>query len=327
MVGLVMPETTSRMVRYGFYLPEGFSLIALGASVDPLRIANMVVGEELFRYSIIGESLEIVRSSDGIGVAPDGKRGEQSDLDALFIVGPNPLPKALPLGVSDWLRDLARQGIALGGIDTGSYYLAKAGLLNGYRCTIHWEDQDILRETFPALVVSDRIYEVDRDRYTCSGGVSPLDMMAYLIKLVGGVGGLGTRVLEMLIADVRSKDHRQPRALQHYLGPRDERLGEALKVMLSNVEEKIGLKEVAGLAGLSQRQMERIFQARMGKAPSQVYTEVRLQRGRQLVCRTGIEIEEIARRVGFLSASHFTSRYRELFGCTPSADRLSYNQR
>ncbi|WP_176025918.1 AraC family transcriptional regulator, partial [Burkholderia vietnamiensis] len=139
-----------------------------------LRIANMVVGRRVYDYQLIAAHGDVVQSSDGIRVVPDVALTDNATFDAVFVVGPNPIPCKGIGAVIDWLRRQAGNGAALGGLDTGSYFLARAGLLNGYRCTIHWEDQDVLIEQFPKLTVSNRLYEVDRDRFTCSGGVAPL---------------------------------------------------------------------------------------------------------------------------------------------------------
>ena len=209
-----------RVTRYGFLLLNDFSLIALAAAVDPLRIANMIIGRKVYEYELIGVDHEVTRSSDGIRVVPDTAMADGGAYDAVFVVGPNPIPKKGIGAVLDWLRLQARHGVALGGLDTGSYFLARAGLLNGYRCTIHWEDQDALVEQFPRLTVSNRLYEADRDRYTCSGGIAPLDLMVHLLGAAPGSRSLAARVLELLVAERRSHEQRQRTSLRQYMGRR-----------------------------------------------------------------------------------------------------------
>jgi transcriptional regulator GlxA family with amidase domain len=200
--------------KYGFLLLDNFSLIALGAAVDPLRIANMIVGRRVYDYQLIGTGGDYAQSSDGIKVLPDATIADSGSFDAVFVVGPNPIPRKGIGAVLDWLRLHARSGTALGVLDTGSYFLARAGLLNGYRCTIHWEDQDVLLGQFPKLIVSNRLYEVDRDRYTCSGGVAPLDLMVHLLGMPPGSRSLAARVLELLVAERRSHEQRQRTSLR-----------------------------------------------------------------------------------------------------------------
>jgi transcriptional regulator GlxA family with amidase domain len=324
-----LPATTDglhdlRVTRYGFLLPDGFSLIALAAAVDPLRIANMIVGRKVYEYELIGVAHEPVRSSDGIRVVPDTAMADGGKFDAVFVVGPNPIPKKGIGAVLDWLRLQARHGVALGGLDTVSYFLARAGLLNGYRCTIHWEDQDALVEQFPRLTVSNRLYEVDRDRYTCSGGIAPLDLMVHLLGAVPGSRSLAARVLELLVAERRSHEQRQRTSLRQYMGAEHAKLEEALQYMENNVEEAIPVAEIAAYLQVSQRQLERWFSDRLGKTPAQAYIEIRLLRARQLLYRTSKPLEEVCARTGFASTTHFATRYKAQFQISPSADRRRY---
>jgi transcriptional regulator GlxA family with amidase domain len=242
----------------------------------------------------------------------------------VFVVGPNPIPRKGIGAVLDWLRLHARSGTALGGLDTGSYFLARAGLLNGYRCTIHWEDQDVLLGQFPKLIVSNRLYEVDRDRYTCSGGVAPLDLMVHLLGMPPGSRSLAARVLELLVAERRSHEQRQRTSLRQYMGAEHVKLDEALQIMESNVEEPLSVAEVASYLGVSQRQLERWFSERLGKTPAQAYLEIRLLRARQLLYRTGKPLEEVCARTGFASMTHFATRYKAQFQISPMADRRRY---
>ncbi|ACC75319.1 transcriptional regulator, AraC family (plasmid) [Paraburkholderia phymatum STM815] len=315
-----------RVTRYGFLLLDNFSLIALGAAVDPLRIANMLVERKVYEYRLIGAGNEYVCSSDGIRVLPDMSMAEAGKFDAVFVVGPNPIPRKGIGAVLDWLRYHARSGTALGGLDTGSYFLARAGLLNGYRCTIHWEDQDVLLEQFPRLTVSNRLYEVDRDRYTCSGGVAPLDLMVHLLGMPPGSHSLSARVLELLVAERRSHEQRQVTSLRQYIGAEHARLDEALQVMESNVEEPLSVAEIATFLDVSQRQLERWFQERLGKTPAQAYLEIRLLRARQLLYRTAKPLEEVCARTGFTSLTHFSTRYKTQFHISPMADRRRYQK-
>lgn len=313
-----------RVTKYGFLLLDDFSLIALAAAVDPLRIANTVVGRRVYDYQLIATGGDFVQSSDGICVRPNATMADSGSFDAVFVVGPNPIPRRGIGAVLDWLRLLARHGTALGGLDTGSFFLARAGLLNGYRCTIHWEDQDVLMEQFPMLTVSNRLYEVDRDRYTCSGGVAPLDLMVHLLGMPPGSRSLAARVLELLIAERRSHEQRQRTSLRQYMGAEHAKLDEALQVMESNVEETLTVAEIASYLRVSQRQLERWFHERLGKTPAQAYLEIRLLRARQLLYRTSQPLEEICARTGFTSMTHFATRYKAQFQIPPSVDRRRY---
>lgn len=312
--------------RLGFLLVPNFSLIALSSAVDPLRLANQALGYRAFDYVTISASKEPVVSSDGIRVLPDQVMGESSQFDTVFVIGPNPIPKQGYGETTRWLKKLAAQGISLGGIDTGSYFLAKAGLLNGYRCTIHWEDREILLEEFPQLIVSTRLVEVDRDRYTCSGGVSPLDLMTFLLRRPPGNRELAQQVSDLLIAHQRNPDENQSLPLRYRYTNLPQVLLEALELMESNVEEPLSPSEIADYLKISKRHLERQFQEFIKTSPARKYLEIRLARARLSITRTNRRIEEIAMSCGFSSTTHFITRYREIYNNTPQAERQALSR-
>lgn len=316
-------QNASGVQRFGFLLIPDFSLIALSSAVDPLRMANMILGRREFECVTIGLSDEPVLSSGGIRVLPDQVMGESSRFDTVFVIGPNPLPKHGYGDTTRWLRQLAAQGITLGGIDTGSYYLAKAKLLNGYRCTIHWEDRETLVKEFPELLVSSRLFEIDRDRYTCSGGVSPLDLMTLVLRRPPGSRELAQQVSDLLVSHQRSKDENQALPMRYRYGNMPAVLLEALEMMESNVEEPLSPVEIAGYLKVSRRQLERLFEQYIRTSPSRKYLEIRLARARLSVLRTTRRIDEIALLCGFAAPAHFITRYREVYGNTPMAERLA----
>nr|WP_294867227.1 GlxA family transcriptional regulator [uncultured Pseudogulbenkiania sp.] len=313
-----------RVSTFGFLLIKDFSLIALSTAVDPLRIANMVVGRKVYTFKLLSVDGDSVTSSDGIRVFTEGTIADNEVFDTVFVVGPNPIPQPRNLGITRWLRYQEGKGAALGGIDTGSYYLARAGLLDGYRCTIHWEDQDLLVERFPKLIVSNRLYEVDNKRYTCSGGVAPLDMMVQLISQPPGTRNLGARVLELLVAEKRSHEQRQRASLRQYQGTELPKLEEALQLMESNIEETLSIAEIAAYLTVSVRQLERWFHERLNKTPAQAYMEIRLLRARQLLYRTAKPLEEVCANTGFVSTTHFATKYKAQFEISPITDRKRY---
>lgn len=309
--------------RFGMLVVPNFSLIALSAVVDPLRLANGVLGHPVYRYEVIGPDREPVPSSDGIRVLPDRTLADGGDFDAVFVIGPNPIPKRGLGEVSNWLRRQGARGVALGGIDTGSYFLARAGLLDGYRCTIHWEDRDVLLERFPNMLVSNRLVEIDRDRFTCSGGVCPLDLMMILLSRPPGSRELAAQVSDLLVAQQRNPDELQSVPLRHRLAHAPAALVEALEMMENNVEEPLTPAEISNYLGISRRTLERLFEQQLGMSPSQKYQAIRLARARLLMLRSNRTLDEVAQATGFASLSHFIARYRAAFGRTPAAERAA----
>ncbi len=308
-------------VRFGFLLVPDFTLIGLGAAVDPLRLANMVARRTLYECVTLTMDGAPVRSSAGVCVQPDLAASKAVGLDAVFVVGPNPLPAAGTEAIIHWLRGLAGRGVALGGVDTGSYFLACAGLLDGYRATIHWEDMDALLDRFPRLVVSNKLYEVDRDRASCSGGIAPVEMMIHLIGLGSGGRKVASAVAELLVYERRGPDERQKTSLRDVSAASHPKLVEAIKLMECNIEEPLSMEELAAHMQFSARQLERLFRDTLACTPRQYYLQIRLERARQLLTRTNRPIADIVMACGFVSFAHFSHRYHAGFGISPSAER------
>lgn len=316
-------KSAANLQRFGFLLAPNFSLIALSSAVDPLRLANMALGYTAYEYVTVGLNDGPIASSDGIRVLPDQTTGQSGDFDAVFVVGPNPVPRIGYGEISRWLQRLASQGVALGGIDTGVYYLAKAGLLKGYRCTVHWEDKEALSQEFPELLVSSRLVEVDRDRYTCSGGVSPLELMTYLLRRPPGSRELAQQVSDLLVAHQRSPDESQSLPMRYRYSNLPGPLLDALEIMETNVEDPLTPSEIADYMKISRRQLERQFQDFLGTSPSRKYMEIRLAKARRSVLRTNRSIEEIAMSCGFATTSYFITRYRDAYANTPQSERMA----
>lgn len=307
-------------IRFGFLLVPGFTLVGFGAAVDPLRLANMVARRTLYQCVTLTLDGSSVRSSAGVCVTPDCAAADARELDGVFVIGPNPLPPSGSEAILHWLRDQAGKGVALGGVDTGSYFLACAGLLDGHRCTIHWEDMDALLDRFPRLVVSSKLYEVDRNRASCSGGIAPVEMMIHLIGLGGG-HKIASAVAELMIYERRGPDERQKTALRDVAASSHPKLVEAIKLMECNIEEPLTMEEIATHMQFSARQLERLFRETLNCTPRQYYLQLRLERARQLLTRTNRPIADIVMACGFVSFAHFSQRYHAGFGISPSADR------
>ena len=310
--------------RFGFFLMPNFTLIGLGSAVDPLRIANSVVNRKIYEFIIISITGGAVESSDGISIQADCSIEQCPRLDALLIVGPNPIPASGIDVLLRWLKHLGREGVALGGVDTGSYFLACAGLMDGYRCTIHWEDMDTLVEHFPRLIVSNKLFEIDRDRCSCSGGIAPLELMIQIIALGTGGRKLAVEVGDLLLAEHRGPNEIQRVPLRGVVSAGHPKLVEAVTLMESNIEEPLSMKEIAFHMESSARQLERLFRDNLKCTPTQYYFHLRLARARRLLMRTNRSVSDIAVACGFVSMTHFSSRYHSAFGASPREDRKKH---
>jgi len=311
---------------FGFVVVPNFSLIALSACADPLRIANSVLGKSVYRSVLLSVDGGLVASSDGIQVMTQHSLAQAPALDVVFVIGPNPIPKRGLRALAQWLKKMASQGLPLGGIDTGAYLMAQAGLLDGYRCTIHWQDHEALAEQFPQVLVTQHFFEVDRDRYTCSGGVAPLDLMTYLLTQPPGSRQLANEVANLLVVERRSLTDIQTVSIIHQERVTHPVAVEALRLMEANVSEPLTIAEIAQFANISLRSLQRLFQQQFAQSAERIYLDIRLAHARILVQRSDKTVREIALQTGFASPSHLTARYTPRFGAPPQKDRAQRRQ-
>jgi transcriptional regulator GlxA family with amidase domain len=291
-----------------------------------LRIANSVLGKSVYRSVLLSVDGGLVASSDGIQVMTQHSLAQAPVLDVVFVIGPNPIPKRGLRALTQWLKKMASQGLPLGGIDTGAYLMAQAGLLDGYRCTIHWQDHEALAEQFPQVLVTQHFFEVDRDRYTCSGGVAPLDLMTYLLTQPPGSRQLANEVANLLVVERRSLTDIQTVSIIHQERVTHPVAVEALRLMEANVSEPLTIAEIAQFANISLRSLQRLFQQQFAQSAERIYLDIRLAHARILVQRSDKTVREIALQTGFASPSHLTARYTPRFGAPPQKDRAQRRQ-
>lgn len=307
----------------GFLLLDNFTLISMAAAIEPLRMANQLAGRELYQWVTISLNGEPVRASDGVLVTPDHATSEKLVLGTVIVCGGVGVDRSILPEHLSWLKRQAKSSCRLGGVCTGSWALAKAGLLDGYEASIHWEYMVIMKETFPRVDSTDRLFCIDRDRPTASGGTAPLDMMLNLIGRDHS-RALSTAISEMFIYDlVRNEQDLQRVPLKHLFGSTQPKLLEIVALMEANLEEPICLDELAGYVFMSRRQLERLFQKHLLCSPSRYYIKLRLVRARRLLKQSPMSIVEVASACGFVSTSHFSKCYREFFGIPPRSERVS----
>jgi len=307
--------------KLGFLLVPNFSMMAFTSSIEPLRAANMLSGKGLYAWRTYSVDGGPVRASNDVEMIVDGSIDQANEVETLFVCAGLGAERFNDPAVSRRLRDFVRQGKAIGGVCTGTLALARAGLLDNYRCTIHWENVEAFAEDYPELEITATLFEIDRDRYTCSGGTAPLDMMMNSIAADHG-DDLALQAAELLLHhSVRHPHNTQRMPLQHRTGITHPKLLAAIAHMEAYVESPVPVHEVAQKVNLSNRQLERLFRERLGKPPSRYYLELRLHRARLLLTQTSMSVLQVAVASGFASASHFARCYRAQFNRTPSAER------
>ncbi len=307
--------------KVGFLLVPDFSMLAFSSAVEAMRSANRMSGKKLFEWFIASEDGGGVTASNGVEITAHGGLDNLSKCRMVFACGGIDIQRHATKNIINALRLSERRGAALGAICTGTYLLAKAGLIKGRRCTIHWENYDGLMEEFPDLDVTKDLFEIDDDRVTCAGGTAALDMMLHLIAQAHGAK-LAAAISEQFIHDrIRESHDRQRMELRSRLGVSHPKLLSVVAEMESNLEEPLAQTEIARRTALSTRQLERLFQKYLGTTPTRYYLNLRVGRARQLLRQTSMSILSVALACGFVSASHFSKCYRETYGCTPRAER------
>jgi len=308
-------------LHVGFLLMPEYTLSTFANAVGMLRMANRLSGRELYRWSVYSLTGEPVASSAGLEIQTSGALENTAEIKILLVCGGYNIKKYCSKLLTERLRAFAKRKVPLGGLCTGRYALAAAGLLDGYRCTIHWENLASMREEFPKLQLSSSLFAIDRDRYTCSGGISSIDLMLNLIASIHG-HQLVQQISEQFTCDrVRTEKDAQRAPLQYLIGASQPRLVDAVTLMESNIEEPLTLDEVANYVGISRRQLERLFNRYLHCAPSRYYLELRLSRARLLLLQTSIPVIDVAISCGFSTAPHFSKCYSDLYGKPPSNER------
>jgi transcriptional regulator GlxA family with amidase domain len=319
-----MPAASPQRIEpehFGFLLMPRFSSLPFTSAMEMLRAANRISGKPLYSWSVIAPDSGPAVASSGVRVLPDFSVEQVERIDNLIVVAGMEPERLNDKRVFNFLRRIARQGSRVGAVSTGSYVLARCGLLDGYRCTIHWENIPGFQEEFPHLEVTDELFEIDRNRFTCAGGTAALDLMLSVIALDHG-RELATACAEAFMHErIRDRHDPQRMALRARLGVSHPKLLKVIELMEGSLEEPLPRSQLAKKTGLSTRQLERLFRKYLQRTPTRYYLELRLQKARTLLLQTSLSVLDVALACGFVSASHFSKCYREFYAKTPRQER------
>ncbi|WP_339984979.1 GlxA family transcriptional regulator [Gymnodinialimonas ulvae] len=302
---------------FGFMLVPDFTLLAFSSALDPLRIANQLAQHPLYGWHVVSEDGAPVVSSTGLTVGVHGKLSDIADDLPLLVCSGNSWQKNVSQKAIAKIRMRARFGAQHGGICTGAGTLARAGLLAGKRFTLHWENQPGFTESFPDLVPTQNRFEEDGTMLTCGGGSAAAEMILDRIEKDYG-RDFAVLVADMCLNDPDPGGNRPQRSsLATALATRNPKLVSVVQQMYRHIEEPLLMDDLAELAGVSRRQLERHFRKFLGESPAKTYSKIRLDRGRSLLVETDMRVGEVAAATGFSSAQVFSRLYKERFGQTP----------
>ncbi|MEP1198349.1 GlxA family transcriptional regulator [Tateyamaria sp.] len=313
--------------RFVFVLLNNFTLLCFSAALESLRIANRMAEKELYTWRIVGEGGDVAYCSAGTGFKLDGDLDEVGRDDTIMICGGIDVQAATTKRLLGWLRREARKGPAVAGLCTAAYSLAKAGLLDGKRATIHWENQDSFTEEFPEVELTKSVFVVDDKRLTTAGGTSSIDLM---LKLIADDNDeqLANAVADQLIySSIRTDQDTQRLSVPTRIGVRHPKLSQVIQIMEQNIEEPISPSILAKDVGMSTRQLERLFRRYLNRSPKRYYMELRLQKARNLLMQTDMSVINVALACGFASPSHFSKCYRAHYDTTPYRERGTHAAR
>ncbi|MEM6939191.1 MAG: GlxA family transcriptional regulator [Pseudomonadota bacterium] len=322
-----IPVDAEKPRRFVFVLLDQFSLLCFATAVESLRIANRMGGKALYHWVAVGEGGAQVACSAGTSFQLDDDLAELNRDDTILVCGGINVQEATTKRVLGWLRREARKGLVVGGLCTAAYTLAKAGLLDGKRATIHWENQDSFAEEFDEVDLTKSVFVVDGNRLTTAGGTSSIDLM---LKLIADQQGeeLANAVADQLIySSIRTDQDTQRLSVPSRIGVRHPKLSQVIQMMENNIEEPISPSLLAKEVGMSTRQLERLFRRYLNRSPKRYYMELRLQKARNLLMQTDMSVINVALACGFASPSHFSKCYRAHYETTPYRERGSHAAR
>ncbi len=306
-----------------FFLIDGFALMSYASIVEPFRAANILAGRELYRWMHVSVDGTPALASNGAAILADACVGDPIICDTLFLFAagdPSHFDNQASFG---WLRRLARDNVRIAGISGGPYIMVRAGVLEGYRMTIHWDHRVALTDAFPDIDIDAGLYVIDRQRVTCAGGIAGLDLAIELIERDHG-HALAARVGEWFIrTESRSAEDPQRVSLRERYGVTNDRVLRVLATMERQVEEPFDKKSLAQIAGVSVRQLERLFEKALGLSVGGVYRRIRLEQAATLLTKTGMNVTEVAFACGFQSISHFSRAFQKEYGVSPGRYRIT----
>ncbi len=306
----------------GFVLIPQFAVMALASAVEPLRIANRYL-QTPYTWRLLSLDGAPVADDNGILISPHGSIHDAGPLGTVILCADIQPERYYSRELRRWLQQANASGASLGALDTGCFLLARAGLLDGCRVTMHWEVVEAFRERFPKIVVAQTLFEVGARRLTCAGGTAAIDMMLSAIAIDHGIE-LANRVAEHCLHDrIRPGDVAQRMALTRRSRIHHPALAAAMQLLEETPERPIGVPELSAHVRLSSRQLLRLFAQMVGEGPGRYHRRLRLEHARGLLRNTAITVTEASVAVGFESLAHFCRAYRQQYGQAPGVDRGS----
>ncbi len=311
--------------RFYFLLLPNTTMLAFSAAIEPLRISNQLARKQLFEWYVLTPTGAPVTCSNGIRIQADQPMRDLEQGAYTFVCSGTEPMSSFETSVLNWIRKQKAHGCDFGGICTGAFALAKAGLIGDKRFTVHWENRPGFCENFASMEPTQNLYEIDGKLSTCGGGHASTDMMLEVIEELFG-NALAVSVSEMCLhRRVGESGSKQVSPVSPLLGTRNAKLIEAVQIMRDNIETPLSLEAVADQASLSRRHMERLFRQHANMSPGRFYNDLRLDRAFALLNETDLSVAEIAFASGFTSADRLSVHFRARYKISPHNFRRSWS--
>ncbi len=311
-------------MRILIFVTPDFNMSATMGFIDPFRAANYLEGKSHFYWKIASTAGGPCRSSNGFEIETASLSAVENDPKDLVVVSTSWSPEKYgDTGLFNALRRWVREGSSIGTLDTGAFILARAGLLDGRRATVHYEHIDAMRELYPDVDCTEELFVFDGKFASCCGGSASVDFALHIIRNTRGDALANAAARYIFHQSLRHLNSPQnPDPVQPLGATTPLAVRRAIAIMEQNLEEPVTIPAVCSQIDISQRQLDRLFSAYVKKTPKLYYRDIRLDRARGLVTQTNMPLSEVAIASGFSSQVHFSRAYRERYGLPPRSDRV-----
>lgn len=306
--------------RFVFVLLDAFSYLTFSCAIEALRLANEQGRQRHYTWDVLSETGVSVKGSNDLALLVNGPLRPLASDETLIVCGGDNITETATKGIVSWLRRFAPRSMRFGGMSTGAFALAQAGLLEGTKATLHWEYHHAFRELFPEIELLDTIYYYDKKRFTCAGCAASMDLMLHLIADDCGES-LASDVADLMVyTSPRSFGYAQRKPFLARSGSRNLKLAQCLEIMNDHIEDPLSCEQIASRLDMSRRQLERSFRKNLQDTPMSYYTSLRLERARSLLLHTEMTVLEVGVATGFSSRTQFSRCYLAKFGIRPSRE-------
>lgn len=316
-------DRTPAPIFYGVLLFPNFPMMAFSALIEPLRAANLIAGRAIYRWGVVGLSGQPIMASNGYAITPSHLVADRPAADRIVVCSGGDADRIKAPAAIAWIRDRLRHGASLGAVADAAFFLAASGLLDGYRCTLHWTSQPAFAEAFPKVHLERSLFIIDRTRFTALGGIGSLDMQLAMIRQDIDID-LANAVADWFAhSPLRAPEerHRMPLSLRSGIG--DRLVLACIADMEANCESPLPVADLAQRQNVSVDTLERAFRSALGETPGRYQRLLRLRRARDLLAHSGLSVREVALACGYTNPASFARVFRSVYGIAPREARNS----